>query len=234
MDSPLALIVDNDKRRRAMLGRTLKRIDLDSRYVPTLTEAHNCINQDRYQLMVFRLNGEPRKAYSFCRHVCRENPLLTSVALLPQIDVTVESRLFDCGVAEVAAAKQTTPSILLKRIINHLRPNLDRLAEQNWIRICRTWVNFDRHEVWCNGQSRQLPGNLAELLRYFLEHPNHTISRQELFESHIWQQTVDRPDRGKAIDMAVSKLRKIIEPDPQHPQIILSVRGHGFKLAPDI
>ena len=234
MDGPLALIVDNDKRRRAILGRTLKRIDFVSNYAPTITEAHNCISKERYQLMVLQLNGEYRKAYSFCRHVCKIDPFLTLVALLPKIDVKVEGRLFDCGVAEVAAANQTKPSILLKRIINHLRPILDRLAEQDWLRIDTTWVSFDRHEVWCNGQLRQMPGGSATLLRYFLEHPNQTISRRRLYESEIWQESVDHPGRGKAFDMAVCKLRKIIEPDPRHPQIILSVRGHGFKLAPHI
>ena len=234
MDRPLALIVDSDRRRRAILGRAFKRIDLDSKYVPTLTEAPNCIKQNRYQLMVFRFNGEDRKTYRFCRHICREDPLLTVVALLPKIDVTIESRLFDCGVVDVAAAEQTKASVLLKRIVQHLNPHLDRLSGQHWIRVCTSWVNFDRHEVWCNGQLRQLPGNLVDLLRYFLEHPNKTVSRRELHESDIWQMTVDRSRVGRAIEMAISKLRKIIEPNPQHPQIILSVRGQGFKLAASV
>ncbi len=234
MDSPLALIVDSDKRRRAMLARALHRIHLDSRYTTTITEAQNSATQERYQLVLLRLNGGNREAYSFCRRICEADPFLILVALLPNINIRVESRLFDCGVDEVAAADQTLPSALLKRIINHLRPSLDRLSEQTWIRICSTWVNFDRREVWCNGQLRGLPSNLAELLRYFLERPHLTISRRELHESDIWQMTVDRSRVGRAIEMAISKLRKIIEPNPQHPQIILSVRGQGFKLAASV
>ncbi len=234
MVRPLALIVDSDKRRRSALGRSLQRIEFTSNYAPTIKEAHNCISKERYQLTVLRLNGDYRKVYPFCRHVRKMDPLLTLVALLPKIDTQVEGRLFDCGVAEVAAASQTKPGSLLKRIINHLRPNLDRLAEQDWLRIGSTWVSFDRHEVWCNGQLRQLPRGSATLLHYFLEHPNQTISRRRLYESKIWQQSVDRPGRGKAFDMAVSTLRKIIEPEPLNPRIILSVRGCGFKLAPEI
>ena len=234
MDQPLALIVDSDKRQRATLGRVFQRINLKSKYASTLTEAQHSVYQEPFQLAVLHLNGEYQKAYRFCRQVCQADPLLTLVALLPEVDLKAESRFFDCGVVEVAAIKQTKPSLLLKRIIPHLRPNLEHLAQQEWLRIRTTWVNFDRREVRCNGQLKNLPGNIAALLRYFLERPNQTISRQELHKSHIWQETVDRPDRGKAIDMAISKLRKLIEPDPQQPQVILSVRGCGFKLAPDI
>lgn len=235
MDQPLALIVDNNKRRRTALGRALQRIDLNSRCVSSLGEAKDTVSRERYQLITIRLEGDKRKAYSFCRLVHRADPVPIIVALLPEIDVKTENRLFDSGVTAVAAAEQTNPSALLKRIVPHLRPQLERLSRQNWARLHTTWVNFDRHEAWCSGELRRLPGNLATLLHYFLEHPDQTVSRQDLYESDIWQRSVVGPDRGgKALDMAVSKLRKIIEPDPQHPQIILSVRGRGFKLAPDI
>ena len=39
---------------------------------------------------------------------------------------------------------------------------------------------------------------------------------------------------GRAVDMLVSKLRKLIEPDPQNPQIILSIKFRGYVLAPDL
>lgn len=217
-----------------MLGRALQRIGLNSRYASSLGEARDAVYRERYQLITIRLESDKRRACSFCRSVHRADPVPIIVALLPEIDVNTENRLFDGGVTDVAAAEQTNPSALLRRIRNHLRQKLDRLAEQNWIHVRTTWVSFDRHEVWCNGQIKQLPSNLALLLRYFLEHPNQTISRRELYDSEIWQQSVDHTKRGKAIDMAVSKLRRIIESDPRQPQIILSVRGHGFKLAPDI
>lgn len=235
MNKPLVLIVDADKRRRAALGRSLRRMGLDSRYAPSLAEAKDAVHKERYQLVVLRLHNGDRKTYSFCRRICRADPVITVVALLPKIDIETESRLFDCGVAEVAAGKQANPRTLFKRIRNHLRPSLARLAEQQWLLIRTTWVNCERHEVWCNGRLRHFPSTLATLLQYFLEHRDRTISRKELARTDIWRESVWPSDQGgKAVDMAISKLRKIIESNPRRPQIILSVRGSGFKLAPDI
>ena len=55
-----------------------------------------------------------------------------------------------------------------------------------------------------------------------------------MIESHIWSDSIcsSAKDGGKTFDMAVSKLRKIIEIDPKNPQIIKTVRSEGCGLPP--
>ncbi len=231
----VVLIVDANKHRRAMLGRQLKQRDLNVRYASTLTEAQDLINQEQYRLAIFHLNGERRKVYQFCRDVQRDDPDLKIVALLQTMDVDAESRLFDCGVVNVAAAEQTKPGVLCKRIIPHLRPHLDPLSRQNRIHLGEILVDFDLHKARSNGQWKKLCGTQRALLRYFLKHPNRTITHQELQDSDIWQGSVyTHRNGGKAVEMAISKLRKAIELDPRHPRIILTVYGKGYRLAPGI
>ena len=237
MARPLALIMDNDKRRRSMLGRVLQDIHLDSRYATTLAKAQDRLSRERHQLVVLWLNGKYPKAYRFCRRVCRADSFLIVVTILPEVDLRAESELFDCGVAEVITAQQARPAILLKRIIARLGPSLDQLAQQHWIRLHTTWVNLARQEVWCNGQFRLMPEGVTALLRYILNRPQRVISRKELFYFHykLWNRRVLAPEKGgKAIDMLVCHLRKLIEPDPQDPQIILSIHARGYVLAPDL
>lgn len=235
MAQQMVLIVDADKHRRAMFGRQLKQRDLKARYASTLTEAQDFINQEQYRLAIVHLNGERQKAYQFCRDVHRDDPDLKIVALLQTMDVDAENRLFDCGVANVAAAEQTKPGVLCKRIIPHLRPHLDPLSRQNRIHLGKTVVDFDLRKARSNGQWKKLCGNQRALLRYFLNHPNRIITREELQDSDIWRGSV-YPHRngGKAVAMAISKLRKAVEPDPAHPEIILTVHGKGYRLAPGI
>ena len=235
MGQPLALIVDRDKRRRAMLSRRLRRICLSSRYSSTLREAQDCLSRENYQLVVMYLNGEPQKAYQFCRKAYKADPNVTLVAALPSMDIKVEGRLLDCGVREVAVADQIEPDIFHKKIFPHLQTRLNDLSQPQHVRLDGTLVDFDCHEVWCKGQRRDLSGISAKLLRYFLENSNRIISRDELRKSHIWQEFIHPSSKGgKAVDMAVFRLRKVIEPNPRNPRIILSVPGRGFRLGPGI
>ncbi len=97
-------------------------------------------------------------------------------------------------------------------------------------------MDFDRREVCRDHTIHQLPGILADLLKYFIENADHVISREELQRSPIWLDSVCTPAKhgGKTFDVNISKLRKIIESEPQRPKIIVSVRGIGWKLACDV
>jgi two-component system OmpR family response regulator len=67
-----------------------------------------------------------------------------------------------------------------------------------------------------------------ELLRIFLERPNRVLSRDDLV-SLLHGREAGPYDR--AIDVQVGRLRRKIESDPAHPEIIKSVRGAGYLFA---
>jgi len=68
-----------------------------------------------------------------------------------------------------------------------------------------------------------------DLLAVFVHHPGRVLSRDFLLE-----QTRGR-DAGpfdRTIDVQVGRLRKKMEADPEHPELIKSVRGAGYVLVP--
>lgn len=83
-----------------------------------------------------------------------------------------------------------------------------------------------------NGLKVEVEPRVFELLRYFCQHPNVPISRDELIE-HVWQQ---RTVGYAAINRAVSELRKILETEPAKPEIITTISkiGYQFTLSPEI
>jgi DNA-binding response OmpR family regulator len=121
---------------------------------------------------------------------------------------------------------------LTRRVKAHLRSNSPFRPQNNVILLNGVVVDFERREVHRNGKSHPLRGLLFDLLKYFLDNPNRIISREELLRSSIWVDSVcSAPeDGGKTFDVNMSKLRKVIEPDPAKPQIITSLRGAGWKL----
>jgi DNA-binding response OmpR family regulator len=97
-------------------------------------------------------------------------------------------------------------------------------------------VDLDRMEVTLNGFHHKLKRVLFKLLEYFFKNPHRAISRDELLNSDIWDNSVCSPgkiEQGKAIDMGIARLRKLIEPDTSNPQIITSVHGIGWILEKD-
>jgi two-component system phosphate regulon response regulator OmpR len=67
------------------------------------------------------------------------------------------------------------------------------------------------------------------LLQAFAEHPNHVLSRERILNlngNNDW----DPYDRS--VDLRILRLRRKIEPDPEHPQYIRTVRGGGYKFVP--
>jgi DNA-binding response OmpR family regulator len=69
-----------------------------------------------------------------------------------------------------------------------------------------------------------------DLLKAFAEHPNRALSRERILnlnEQRAW----DPYDRS--VDLRVMRLRKKIEPDPEHPRFIRTIRNEGYIFVPD-
>jgi DNA-binding response OmpR family regulator len=86
--------------------------------------------------------------------------------------------------------------------------------------------------------SRQQTGERVELttgefnlLELFVKRPHRVLSRDDimdLLKGHDWS-PLDR-----SIDNLVARLRKKIEPDPDHPRLIKTVRGVGYTFAVEV
>ena len=83
-------------------------------------------------------------------------------------------------------------------------------------------------EVTRDGQVVPMSAKEFQLLRYFLEHPNVTLSREELLRE-VWGYGQNQSSR--TVDVHVAWLRQKLEPDQKNPQYILTVVGFGYKFS---
>jgi DNA-binding response OmpR family regulator len=77
------------------------------------------------------------------------------------------------------------------------------------------------------GVEIELTSGEFELLCTFARHPGRVLSRDFLLESTRGREAAPF---DRTIDVQVGRLRRKIEADPEHPQIIKSVRGAGYIL----
>jgi two-component system, OmpR family, alkaline phosphatase synthesis response regulator PhoP len=79
------------------------------------------------------------------------------------------------------------------------------------------------------GKPVALSAREFQLLRYFVEHPNTTLSRDVLLKE-VWSYSSDAFTR--TVDVHVASLRQKLENDPKHPALIVTVAGLGYKFNP--
>lgn len=93
-------------------------------------------------------------------------------------------------------------------------------------------LNPSRREVLSSlGQPIDLTTTEFNLLELFLRHPQRVLSRDDimnLLKGHEWT-AFDR-----SVDSAIARLRKKIEPDPDRPRHIKTVRGVGYVFSSDV
>lgn len=87
-------------------------------------------------------------------------------------------------------------------------------------------VDFRRTQVKRNGNLIDLSAREFELLRYFIQQRDVTLSRQQLLRD-VWG--YDEEAMTRTIDVHVGALRQKLEDDAQQPRHFLTVRGLGYK-----
>ena len=117
--------------------------------------------------------------------------------------------------------------VILRRVrdlpIGTLPKTPDRLQFSNWILDTVSQHLISPDEV-------VIPLSSAEyrLLHIFLTHPNHALSRDQLLDM---TQGREGGPYDRSIDVLVGRLRKRLKDDAKQPELIKTVRGHGYQLA---
>lgn len=149
---------------------------------------------------------------------------------IPVIFLTASSDEFsvvtglDMG-AEDYISKPFRPRELVSRIRNVLR----RTAKHsNVVTLGELTIDTDRGSVHRNGQEVYLSALEYKLLLIFLQHRGQVLTRERLLDE-IWDCAGDFVS-DNTLTVYIKRLREKIEPEPQNPQYIRTVRGLGYRL----
>lgn len=120
----------------------------------------------------------------------------------------------------------------LKSVLRRLQESgkKEAPAAKSRIPVGRCELDLHAHQLR-DAQGRDVPLTAMEfdLLKAFVEHPNQVLSRDRLLtltRNRSWE-PFDR-----SIDIRVTRLRRKLEEDPDHPKLIRTVRGAGYIFVP--
>jgi phosphate regulon transcriptional regulator PhoB len=165
--------------------------------------------------------------------VCRRLRSDPTTARLPVVVLTARAAEADRVIglemgADDYITKPFSPRELVARVRAVLRraygPEVGRARDV--YEKGRLKIDFDTYEVFLDGRQVELSLREFELLRFFVRSPNRVYDRLQILDL-VWGQ--DTHVEPRTVDVHVRRLRKRIERDDANPELILTVRGVGYK-----
>jgi DNA-binding response OmpR family regulator len=170
---------------------------------------------------------------SLARHL-RERYADMAIVMLTSASTVVDRIVgLEMG-ADDYVPKPFDPRELLARVKSVLR-RTSSSAQANIgderVRIGRCVLDLAAHRLVDEKGSEMSMSSLEfDLLKALAEHPNRALSRERILNLN---QQRDWDPFDRSVDLRIMRLRKKIEPDPEHPRFIRTIRNEGYIFVPD-
>ncbi|WP_062013933.1 response regulator [Aureimonas sp. AU4] len=236
MSEPLIVVVDDEAPTREMIGDYIRMNGYEVELCDGGASFRQLLDRRTPDLVVLDLNMPGEDGLSIVRFLKGETqiPVVMLTATASLVDRVVGLELG----ADDYLAKPCELRELLARIRSVIRRSTATAAAsaalpeepRPRVRFGTKWLDLEA-QLLCDddGQAVQLVHSEFSLLKAFAENPRRVLTRERLLDLASARDT-DAFDR--AIDVRITRIRKKIEPDPQHPTVIRTVRGSGYVFSP--
>jgi len=233
MSSGRILVADDEPSVRESVGYALAQDGFDVDVARDGNEAAEKVAGDtvHYDLLILDIMMPGPSGLDICREV-------RSRSAVPIIVLTAKDAEVDKVVGlEVGADDYVTKPFSVRELLGRVRAQLrrrelDRGPLNQAVRIEAGPVAIDlvRHVALVRDVPINLTRSEFQLLRLLVSRPGEVFARRQIMEE-LWQTEFDGDER--ACDVHISNLRQKVERDPQKPELVLTVRGVGYKFSPD-
>jgi DNA-binding response OmpR family regulator len=217
------LIVEDDKDIALGLEEDLTHHGFQVETVGDGEKALHLAKEGDWNLIILDLMLPRKDGFAICQELRREG-IETPIIMLTARTHEAE-KIFGLEIgADDYVTKPFSPRELRARIQAVLR----RFSEESLgkYRFGDCDVDFDRSEVRRRGKSIDLTALEFRLLKIFIHRRGRVLSREQLIDA-AWGSSTIVTER--VVDTHILNLRKKIEPVPEKPCYICSVRGMGYR-----
>jgi len=228
------LVVDDDARLRDLLSRYLSEQGYSVKAVVDSTAMDRALHREHYDLIVLDLMLPGEDGLAICRRLRAaedSTPIIMLTAKGDDVDRIVG---LEMG-ADDYLPKPFNPRELVARIQAVMRRQPQQLPgaptlDDEVVQFGAVTVNLGNRTLLRGDEEVTLTTGEFSLLKVLVQHPRQPLSRDKLMELARGREygVFDR-----AIDVQISRLRKLVEEDPGKPRYIQTVWGFGYVFVPD-
>ncbi len=228
MADTVVLVVDDEPAFREGLRQALSKEGFDVHLAEDGERAVELFEKIHPEIVLLDVMLPRMSGIDVCRHI-------RTMGETPVIMVSARSEEIDAVVAlEVGADDYITKPYRLRELIARIRTVLRRggvvadPADDATAALSVGGIDIDpdRHEVRREGGLVEMPLKEFQLLSLLMANAGFVMTRQDLI-NRVWG--YDYYGDTKTLDVHIKRLRSKIEQDPANPQLIVTIRGLGYK-----
>ena len=234
MRPPIIWVVDDDPELRRLLDAVLRQQGFQVRCLENSAQLDAWLLRQRPDLVVLDLMMPGDDGLTLLRRLRDAGDDLPVVMLTARGDAVDRIIGLEQG-ADDYLAKPFLPRELTARIEAVLRrrvalPAGTPLAEGERLSIGEQVFDLAARTLERGEQITVLTSGEFGLLAAFVRHPHRPLSRDRLVELARGPESATD---SRSMDVQVSRLRRLVEPDPGRPRYLQTVWGYGYVFVPD-
>jgi two-component system, OmpR family, response regulator MtrA len=222
------LIVDDDAELAEMLGIALRAEGLEPIFAADGEAALMVFTANRPDVILLDLGLPGIDGVVVCRQIRAESARVPILMVTARSDAGEVVRGLEAG-ADDYILKPFPVRVLIARIRAHLRRSYSGAQCPEMLSVGDVSIDVGGHSVERDGKAINLTRLEFDLLVALARRPRQAFTRQMLLEQ-VWGYRY--PAEKRLVNTRVQQLRAKLERNPEHPEIVLTVRGVGYKAGP--
>jgi DNA-binding response OmpR family regulator len=225
--APRILLVDDEQSLQKLLTFPLRKEGYDVVSALDGRQALDRLRDGSFDLVVLDVMLPRVDGFEVCRQIRAKStvPIIMLTAKTEEIDKVLG--------LELGADDYITKPFSVREFRSRVKAVLRRAALvrpdeslEEPIRLSELRIDFDKRDVEARGETVRLTYVEFEILAALARSPGRVFSRATLLE-RVWGDYAYRDPR--TVDVHIRHLREKLERDPGHPELILTVRGVGYR-----
>jgi DNA-binding response OmpR family regulator len=224
---PAILVVEDELLTRRTLQELLQREGFAVTTAGTVAEALGEVNRNGYDLVLLDIVLPDGDGLGACKRI-RERHSMPIVILSTKRQLEDRVAGLDTG-ADDYIVKPFEPLEMVARVKAQLRraQALSRDGDEKILHVGRLTVDAALQDALIDGKRAGLTQKEFQLIHLLATRAGKAVSRDFLIEQ-LWSE--DELGSDKNVAVYIRRIRQKIERDPDAPEILLTVRGFGYRV----